>query len=200
MANTINREIGFVVPAQSDWSFGDSILPLSFIFAFQGLSASIVGKYQMKYGPRASMTIAGMLFGGGLMIGSLGIYAHSLPLLYFGYGILAGCGIGVAYTPPISALLNWFPDKKGVASGFTIAGFGSGAILFGPLVNRLMHHFSQLPTYLGKVQDVNYFNKDGVFYTEYQGALREIVIANQSEISKLGYEGLQEGIYLAGTG
>lgn len=55
----------------------------------------------MKYGPRASIAFAGFLFGGGLMVGSLGIYLHSLPILYLGYGVMAGCGIGTAYTPPI---------------------------------------------------------------------------------------------------
>jgi hypothetical protein len=55
----------------------------------------------MKYGPKASMTAAGLFFGGGMIVGSAGLYLHSLPLLYLGYGVLSGCGIGIAYTPPI---------------------------------------------------------------------------------------------------
>lgn len=115
------------------------------------------------------MTLAGLLFGGGMLVGSLGLYYHQLYLLYFGYGVLSGCGIGVAYTPPIQALLKWFPDRKGIASGFTIAGFGSGALLFTPIAQNLMKKFAILPTYLGKQADLKIENREGVLFTEFEG-------------------------------
>lgn len=87
----------------------------------------------MKYGLRASMTFAGLMYGGGFLLGSAGIYFHSLSMLYFGYGVMGGIGVGICYTPPIQALLKWFPDRKGIASGFIVAGFGSGALVFAPL-------------------------------------------------------------------
>ena len=65
-----------------------------------------------------------MCFGGGLFLGSCGVMWHNLWLLYLGYGVLGGCGVGIAYTPPLQCLISWFPDRKGLASGMTIAGFG----------------------------------------------------------------------------
>ena len=102
----------------------------------------------MKVGARKAMAAASIAFGGGLTLGAAGLYLHSLPLLYLGYGFLGGTGIGLAYTPPVQTLMQWFPDKKGIASGLTIAGFGSGALLFTPCVQYLMKQFAVLPQYL----------------------------------------------------
>ena len=117
------------------------------------------------------MAVAGLCFGGGLMIGGLGVYIHSLLLLYLGYGVLAGCGIGICYTPPIQALLKWFPDRKGVASGFTIAGFGSGALVFTPVAQYLMKQFATLPEYLGPISQVKTQNIDGKLFIDFAGKM-----------------------------
>eukprot|EP01042_Synura_sphagnicola_P007443 gene7443-9534_t len=100
-----------------------------------------------------SMALASVAFGGGLMLGSLGIHLHSLPLLYLGYGVLGGIGVGLSYTPPLQALIEWFPDKKGIASGLCIAGFGSGALVFTPLVESLMKQYAKMPEYLGPISN-----------------------------------------------
>jgi MFS family permease len=123
----------------------------------------------MRVGARASLVTAALCFGGGMVLGGLGLHLHSLPLLYLGYGVLAGTGIGIGYTPPIAALLKWFPDRKGIASGFTIAGFGSGALVFTPVVQRLMRHYQQLPEYLGAAADVKLINQGGKFFAEIGG-------------------------------
>lgn len=91
----------------------------------------------MKYGLRLSMLAASSFYCSGVLLGAAGIYMHSLPLLYLGYGVLAGIGVGTTYTPPIQALIEWFPDRKGLASGLCIAGFGSGALVFAPVVQNL---------------------------------------------------------------
>jgi len=84
-----------------DWNLLETTIPFSLTLAFHGISASLVGKYQMKIGARASVGLSSLFFGGGLIVGSLGIWTHSLPLLYLGYGVMAGTGIGIGYTPPI---------------------------------------------------------------------------------------------------
>jgi hypothetical protein len=76
-------------------------MPISLVFALHGISASLVGAYQYRIGARASVALAAACFGGGLVVGAAGIHLHSLPLLYLGYGVLAGTGIGLAYTPPL---------------------------------------------------------------------------------------------------
>ena len=101
MAMVINKENGFVVQASTDWSLAQATFPISLIFMFLGISSSLSGKYQQKYGPRASMTFAAFCLGGGFMIGSAGIYFQNLALLYGGYGVMGGCGVGICYTPPI---------------------------------------------------------------------------------------------------
>lgn len=174
-------------------------MPMSIVFTLQGLTAAFAAKYQMKYGARASMTAAGLCFGGGLVLGSIGIATHQLWLLYLGYGVLAGMGVGGAYTPPVQALIEWFPDRKGLASGLTIAGFGSGALVFAPASTWLADRFSKLPEFVGPTEAVNITSKEGRLFTEVAGELKEVVIATGSDVAKLSHD-LSEGVYVVGSG
>lgn len=200
MADVVTREVGFVAPAAADWSLYDAAFPLSIVFLVQGVSASLLGKWQMKVGARAALATSAFAFGGGMMLGAAGIHYHSLPLLYAGYGFLGGTGIGLAYTPPVATLMEWFPDKKGVASGLTIAGFGSGALLFTPTVQYLMKQFARMPDYLGPASSVTCKSVDGkLFAVSDGGSLIEVVQAGAAELAKIPYT-LPEGIYAVGTG
>jgi len=199
MADMITKEYGFVGPAAADWTLFQAALPLSVVFVLQGLSAGVLGSWQLKAGPRKSIAVASLAFGGGLALGALGIHLHSLPLLYLGYGALAGTGIGFAYTPPVQALMQWFPDKKGIASGITIAGFGSGALLFTPCAQYLTRKFSKLPTYLGSADSFTTKIVDGKLFADVNGSLVEVINAGASELSKIPYA-LSEGLYVVGTG
>ena len=157
----------------------------------------------MEVGARKAMAIASLAFGGGLSLGAAGLYFHSLPLLYLGYGFLGGTGIGLAYTPPVQTLMQWFPDKKGIASGLTIAGFGSGALLFTPCVQYLMKQFAVLPEYLGPMGTYPIQNVNGKLFAEVtvnEGLkLVEVVQAGASELAKIPYA-LSEGLYVVGSG
>ena len=194
------REKGFVVSASVDWTLAQATFPLSLIFFFQGISAALAGSWQMKVGTRASMAVAGLLFGGGMIVGSVGIATHQLWLLYLGYGFLAGCGVGVAYTPPIQALIEWFPDRKGLASGLTIGGFGSGAIILNPLFTYLSTKFQKLPEFVGTADSVKTITQNGRLFIESSGdGLREVVLAHASDLAKF-QTNLAEGFYYVGTG
>lgn len=92
MADVVTRELGFVAPAASDWTLLEAATPLSITFAVLGFSASLVGKWQMKVGPRKAMAVASGAFGGGMLLGAAGIHFHNLELLYLGYGLLGGTG------------------------------------------------------------------------------------------------------------
>ncbi len=107
-------------------------------------------------------------------------------------------GYGCSYTPPIQALLNWFPDKKGLASGIVIAGFGSGALFFSPVMGKLTQMYSVMPEYLGKSLET--VTEGGKLFTSLNGQLQEVVYATTSDLSKLPYSDLAEGFYLAGSG
>ena len=92
----------------------EAAMPLSIVLGTFGLSATLFGKWQLKVGPRKSMALASVAFGSAVVLGGAAIQLHSLPLLYLGYGVLGGIGIGLAYTPPVQTLMQWFPDKKGI--------------------------------------------------------------------------------------
>lgn len=172
-------------------------LPMSILFMFHGVSAAMAGKWQMKVGPKVAIASGAVAFGGGLCAAAAGIAIHSLPLVYFGYGVMGGIGVGLSYTPPVQTLVEWFPDRKGLASGLAIGGFGSGALLFAPAVTALKHHFSSMPTYLGT--DIETVNKAGSMFSQVEGELREVVLATSSDLVKLPYD-LAEGYYLVGSG
>ena len=200
VGDACTRQLGFVAPAAGDWSLGECALPLSVVFLMQGVGAASFGKWQMNVGPRKAMAVSGLCFGGGIMLGALGIHLHSLPLLYAGYGFLGGTGIALGYTPPIATLMEWFPDKKGIASGLTVAGFGSGALLFTPAMQYLSKKFATMPDYLGKAGEVATVAKDGKLYAELDGGkLVECVQAGAAELAKIPYD-LPEGFYAVGTG
>lgn len=199
VADVITRENGFVASTGADWTLMETALPLSMVFLMHGLSATLLGKWQVKVGPRKSNMLAAITFGGALGLGALGIHYHCLPLLYLGYGFLGGVGMGFGYTPPVQTLMQWFPDKKGIASGITIAGFGSGALIFTPIFQSLMQKFSKLPDYLGPAE--NYVTKimDGKLYADVNGQFTEVVQAGAAELAKIPFT-LSEGLYVVGTG
>ena len=133
------------------------------------------------------------------MFAAVGIHYHLLPLLYLGYGVLGGAGVGLAYTPPVQTLMQWFPDKKGFASGLTAAGYASGALLFIPVVQQLMSQFRRLPTYLGPPDSIQTAVVNGKLFAIVDGNTVEVVEALTSDISKLPVE-ISEGLYIVGTG
>eukprot|EP01034_Spumella_vulgaris_P022819 gene22819-28992_t len=200
MADTLTRENGFVSAAASDWGLMQAAMPMSIVLAVFGVASSMLGKWQMKVGPRKTMALASLSFGGGMLMAAGGVYLHSLPLLYLGYGGLGGLGLALSYTPPVQTLMQWFPDKKGIASGLTIAGFGSGAFLFAPAAQTIMKKFAALPEYLGPASDFVTKTLDGKLFADINGSLVEVVQAGASELAKLSFTGLSEGLYVVGTG
>ena len=116
------------------WIFSIAIVML-------GLSAAVLGTWVERSGPRKSMAVAALCWGSGFLIGALGIAIGSLPVLYLGYGVIGGIGLGIGYISPVSTLIKWFPDRPGLATGMAIMGFGGGALIASPLSNKLMSIF-----------------------------------------------------------
>jgi MFS family permease len=113
----------------------------SIAIAFLGISAALFGAWLEKAGPRRAMFYAAICFGAGFFIAALGTQMHSLALIYLGYGVVGGIGLGLGYISPVSTLIKWFPDRPGLATGLAIMGFGGGAMIGGPLAIQLMKHF-----------------------------------------------------------
>lgn len=125
----------------SAWSLKAIGYIFSIAIAFLGLSAALFGAWLETAGPRRAMFYAACCFGAGFFIAAGGTLAHSLPLIYLGYGVVGGVGLGLGYISPVSTLIKWFPDRPGLATGLAIMGFGGGAMIGGPLANQLMAHY-----------------------------------------------------------
>ena len=107
-----------------------------------GLSAAFGGTWMERNGPRKAMAVAALFFVSGLLVGGLGIATQQLWLLYLGYGVIGGIGLGLGYISPVSTLIKWFPDRPGLATGLAIMGFGGGAFIASNLSNELLQLYS----------------------------------------------------------
>ncbi|MEO8714921.1 MAG: OFA family MFS transporter [Acetobacteraceae bacterium] len=144
----MTKLIGITKSAPDDWKLTQLGWIFSIAIVFLGLASAATGSWLDRVGPRKAMFTAACCFGGGFLIGALGVHLHSLWLIYFGYGVLGGCGLGIGYISPVKTLITWFPDRPGMATGMAIMGFGGGAMIAAPLSVRLMAAFSS-PTHMG---------------------------------------------------
>ena len=110
----------------------------SIAIAVLGLSAALFGRWLETAGPRKAMFVAATCFGSGFLVAAAGAATHSLALIYLGYGVIGGVGLGLGYISPVSTLIKWFPDRPGLATGLAIMGFGGGAMIGSPLGTKLM--------------------------------------------------------------
>jgi len=126
------------IQEQMNWTLTDVTISFSVAIFFLGLSAALMGKFVERNGPRVSAIIAASLFGLGTVGSGLAIMMESKMLLYFFYGVLGGCGLGIGYISPVSTLVKWFPDKRGMATGLAIMGFGFASAIWGPTIKILI--------------------------------------------------------------
>ena len=137
----LTKLIGITESAPDDWKLTTVGWIFSIAIVFLGLSAAFLGSWLEKAGPRKAMFISALCFSSGFFVAALGIQLHQILLVYFGYGVLGGIGLGVGYISPVKTLINWFPDRPGMATGMAIMGFGGGAMIGAPLSVSLMDHF-----------------------------------------------------------
>lgn len=194
------REQGVVTSAGDDWSLSSVIWIFSVAIVFLGLAAAVAGKWLERVGPRCVGVTAAILWGGGFLIGSQGIAHHQLWLLYLGYGVLGGCGLGLGYVSPVSTLIRWFPDRRGMATGLAIMGFGGGAMIGAPVKEALLKAYYQAPDFLGSVEEVTMKTEEGRRYAQVDGEWTEVVVASASDVARLESANLSEGVYVVGTG
>ncbi len=190
---------GVVAPAADDWSLGSVVWIFSVAIVCLGLSAAFAGNWLERVGPRAVGSIAAACWGGGFLIDGLGIYLHQLWLLYLGYGVIGGIGLGLGYVSPVSTLIKWFPDRRGMAAGMAIMGFGGGAIIGAPLNDFLIDQFYRAPRYLGTQEIVKPQLKEGRLYAVNESEERPVIVISQNEASRLSAQ-TEPGVYVVGTG
>jgi MFS family permease len=122
----------------TSWNLEELGLIFSIAIVFLGLSAATFGKWLETAGPRKAMFVSACCFGLGFEVAALGASMHALWLIYLGYGVIGGIGLGMGYISPVSTLIKWFPDRPGLATGLAIMGFGGGAMIGSPLGTRLL--------------------------------------------------------------
>ena len=129
--------------------FDTTLTPIGWIFSIAilmlGLSAAFLGTWVERSGPRKAMFVAACCWGSGFMVSALGVSTDQLWLVYLGYGVIGGIGLGIGYISPVSTLIKWFPDRPGMAAGLAIMGFGGGALIAAPLSNKLLDTFGDQP-------------------------------------------------------
>jgi MFS family permease len=131
-----------------DWQVTNLLIIFTIGIVMLGLSAAVFGGWLERAGPRKAGAVAAVCWAGGFAISSLGVYVHQLWILWIGLGLIGGVGLGLGYISPVSTLVKWFPDRRGMATGMAIMGFGGGAMIGSPLANYLINNF-KTPTSVG---------------------------------------------------
>ncbi|MEP7312217.1 MAG: OFA family MFS transporter [Pseudomonadota bacterium] len=125
-----------------DWPVSMLGWTYTLFFVLLGSSAAVFGHWLETAGPRKAGVVSALCWTGGLAVAALGVYLHQLWLMWLGAGVIGGIGLGLGYISPVSTLIKWFPDRRGMATGMAIMGFGGGAMIGAPLADRLMNHFA----------------------------------------------------------
>ncbi|MFT4582607.1 MAG: MFS family permease [Gammaproteobacteria bacterium] len=193
------KRIGVVTSAADDWSLKSVVWIFTVAIVFLGLSAALAGKWLETVGPRMVGVVAASCWGGGFVVGGYGILVGQLWLVYLGYGVIGGCGLGLGYVSPVSTLIRWFPDRRGMATGIAIMGFGGGAMLGKPMIDGLLAFYYRAPEYLGTAETVSLATVAGRRIAEIGGIAREVVVLGTNDLAAMIVPGPQ-GVYVTGTG
>jgi MFS family permease len=139
------KDMGFfaeLFATTCDWKISLLGWIYTLFFVFLGSSAAVFGGWLEHAGPRKAGVVSALCWCGGLVISALGIYTHQIWLMWLGSGVIGGIGLGLGYISPVSTLIKWFPDRRGMATGMAIMGFGGGAMIGAPLADMLMKWFA----------------------------------------------------------
>ena len=147
-------EVGFwaqLFTTSCDWQISTLGWMYTLFFVLLGTSAATWGGWLERVGPRKAGVVSALCWCGGMLISALGVYLHQFWMMILGSGVIGGIGLGLGYISPVSTLIKWFPDRRGMATGMAIMGFGGGAMIGSPLANDLMKYFAT-PTDVGVMQ------------------------------------------------
>lgn len=193
------KQVGVAASAADDWTLKEVVWIFTVAIVCLGLAAAIAGRWLEQVGPRMVGVVSACCWSGGFILGGIGIVTHQLWLLYLGYGVLGGGGLGLGYVSPVSTLIRWFPDRRGMATGMAIMGFGGGAMIGAPLKEFFLRFYYRAPEYLGQAVDVALITRGGRRFAEVAGELREAVVVGAGEAARMTIPG-PEGVYLVGGG
>jgi MFS family permease len=145
--------LGALFTTTCDWRVTDLLVTFTLGIVFLGLSAAVFGGWLERAGPRKAGVAAALCWGGGFVIAGIAVLVHQLWLLWLGLGVIGGIGLGLGYISPVSTLIKWFPDRRGMATGMAIMGFGGGAMIGSPLAVILMNGGDLINVHLPSIGD-----------------------------------------------
>src|SRR6267378_3182807 len=131
-----------LVTTSCDWRISDLGWIYTLFFVLLGLSAATWGGWLERAGPRKAGIVSAFCWCGGMALAAFGVIQHQLWIMWLGLGVIGGIGLGIGYISPVSTLIKWFPDRRGMATGMAIMGFGGGAMIGAPLADRLMKFYA----------------------------------------------------------
>ncbi|KGR83381.1 OFA family MFS transporter [Lysinibacillus odysseyi] len=143
------------ITTQMGWSMTNVTIAFTIMMGLAGFSAALFGSFVEKQGPRKSAMLAAVLFGLGQAGAGVAIAMDSVVLYWCTYGLLSGLGMGIGYIAPVSTLVKWFPDRRGLATGMAVLGFGAGSLITAPVATNLMEAVGISNTYF--ILGLSYF-------------------------------------------
>ncbi|CAD7962824.1 unnamed protein product [Amoebophrya sp. A25] len=140
----LTTSLGVVASAGSDWALQQSVMNFTTMACSLGVTTFFLGPWAERAGPRYTATVSALAYTASFCTCGAAVSLHSLPLLYCG-GVLGGIGWGLGYISPVSTLLKWFPDRRGLAGGLALSAFGAGAAIAAPLIRGGLDYFKKPP-------------------------------------------------------
>ena len=208
--------LGVVGSAPLDWTMTDVLPVFSTAAVVLGVTTSSLGSWVEKSGPRMAGAVGSIFWGSALCTTAAGVEYHSLPLVYLGYGLFGGIGWGLMYLAPVTTVMKWFPDRRGLATGIALSAFGAGAAVAPSLIHAACDFFATAPDFIGPSKDMALAAADATSYVSIDtlsdgsqvvakgSALGEpgqpVLVATESDLSKVPNVTTGPGAYALGTG
>ena len=206
----MTQTLGVVSSAPLDWTHSDVLPVFSAAAVTLGLTTGSLGSWVEKVGPRKSGFVGTMFWSSGLVATGAGVYLHSLPIVYLGYGVLGGIGWGMMYLAPVTTVMKWFPDRRGLATGIALSAFGAGAAVAPTIIHSLIDIFAVAPDFIGPLADSSGGGvtlstlTDGSQVISGSSAIGTpgdaVVVATDSDVSRFQNITMCPGVYKLGTG
>lgn len=206
----MTHALGVVAAAGGDWSHGDVLPVFSASAVMLGLTTASLGSWVERVGPRQAALAGSLLWSFALLTTSAGVHFHSLPLVYTGWGLLGGIGWGLMYLAPVTTVMKWFPDRRGLATGLALSAFGAGAAIAPAFIQSLFDFYATAPDFIGPLMTGTLSDgvvletlKDGSQVVAANSPLGEpgtpVVVATETDVAKL-HLSTGAGAYVLGTG
>lgn len=214
----ITKAVGVIAASSADLTQAAIVPVFSASAVVLGMTTAGLGAWVEKVGPRHAALVGSVLWGSALVTTAVGVHYHSLPALYAGYSLLGGIGWGCMYLAPVTTVMKFFPDKRGLATGIALSAFGTGAAIAPAIIHGTMEFFAVPPDFIGPLQEhvASSSSKDSDSYVSLStlsdgsqvvanhSAMGEpgtpVVVATESDVAKFGTAGLSPGAYVLGTG